>query len=546
MKTYRNAWIALAWVVMLASPMPARGQKFRPDDPVRVDPDQQPVARPNPVGELSQIVDFLQNTFQNRAKGAIVPAENINTLGEVPDSSWFTNRMGLQVMTIEDLVRGPDQGAGPDTSRGWVIISAKTQGVTPGFQIRDGRGDVYFIKFDPLTNPQMATSSEVICTKLFHAMGYNVPENYLAFVRQDDIRIDPQAQVKDETGRDRPMNEKDVDNIFSRVALRMDGSVQVVASRGLPGEPMGPYLYRGVRGDDPNDIFPHENRRELRGLRLFAAWLNHDDSRSINSGTFFISQGDKGYLKHYLMDFGSCLGSGSVRIQGRRAGYEYKIEWTPILRAALSLGLWDRKWRHIPYPDFPSIGRFEARNFEPELWRPEYPNQAFERMRNDDAFWAVRILMRFTDEMIRAVVKTGRYDDKAAEEYLIQTLIKRRDKIVHHYLAEINPLDSFRVTDSPSGAALAFTNLGEQAGVAGAGAYAYQWFRFDNRSEKSDPIGAPQSVSSASIPVPRDDAPYLMVRISTTAKECPKWKKSLDVFIRQSPEKQIVGIERTP
>jgi hypothetical protein len=309
---------------------------------------------------------------------------------------------------------------------------------------------------------------------------------------------------------------------------------------------MGPFLYRGVRSDDPNDIFPHENRRELRGLRVFAAWLNHDDSRSINSGTFFVSQGDQGYIKHYLMDFGSSLGSGSIRIQSRRAGYEYKIEWSPILKAALSLGIWDRKWRHIPYPDFPSIGRFEANYFKPELWRPEYPNPAFERMRNDDAFWAVRILMRFTDDLIRAAVKTGRYDDKAAEEYLIQTLIKRRDKIVRHYLGEINPLDSFRVTDSPSGAALEFTNLGEQAEVGKAEAYKYQWFRFDNQKNEADPIGAAQSTSSASIPVPREDTPYLMVRISTTAKECPKWMKNVDVFIRQSTEKQIVGIDRTP
>ena len=51
---------------------------------------------------------------------------------------------------------------GPDMSKTWKIIDAKTEGATPGFTIRDGRGDMYLIKLDPYYWRQMATSTEVI------------------------------------------------------------------------------------------------------------------------------------------------------------------------------------------------------------------------------------------------------------------------------------------------------------------------------------------------------------------------------------------------
>ena len=91
------------------------GAKFRSDDPLGVDADQLPIPVPNSV-RLSQVFDFVENSFGRRPKKkeVILPAENVNTLGEVPDSSWFSNRMGKKVMTIEELVRGPNQRAGPD------------------------------------------------------------------------------------------------------------------------------------------------------------------------------------------------------------------------------------------------------------------------------------------------------------------------------------------------------------------------------------------------------------------------------------------------
>ncbi|MDA2937757.1 hypothetical protein MYX75_05775 [Acidobacteria bacterium AH-259-A15] len=539
-------------------------RKFRSDDPLMADPDRLPLPKPEPV-DLSQIYDFLENTFAHRPKKGeeITPAENVNTLGEVPDSSWFTNRMGPQLMTLEELVRGPDQVDGPDRSGPWLILGVKSEGVTPGFTIRDVRDDIYFIKFDPLKHPQLTTSTEVIATKFFYAFGYNVPENYLSFIRRQDLVISPDeghcglgCQIKrhqhpraifvDEEGKERLVTHADIDNIFQKVFQGADGRTPVIASRRLFGTPLGHFKYYGTRSDDPNDIFPHENRRELRGLRVFSAWLNHDDSRSINSLDMYVGEPEKGYVKHHLLDFGSCLGSGSIKVQSRRAGNEYMIEWGSTLKSALTLGIWDRPWRHVKYPEYPAVGRFEGDFFQPHLWRPEYPNPAFERMQMEDAFWAARIVMQFSDKMIRAVVRTGQILDAGAEEYVARTLIKRRDKIVRYYLAQVNPLDDFQLT-GVKGASLRleFENLGLKAGLAAASTYEYQWFRFDNELHSLESLGEVSSSKQPSFAAPDEQAAYLMVRIRTLSPEQPEWKKKVEVFIRNNSQRPtVVGIER--
>lgn len=517
-------------------------QKFLKDDPLWEDNDRIPINKPLKI-ELSQISDFLKNTFLYRPEGEIAESENINTLGEVPNSTWFTNRIGVRDMTIEELVRGPNTVDGPDLSR--IEISApKAEGITPGFTARDGRGDVYLFKFDPLDYPQMATSTEVISTKFFHAFGYHVPENYLIYVHPDDIQIAADAEVEhyDTT---RPMTRDDLNYLLRRVPRRPDGTVQVLASRFLEGTPLGPFVYIETRKDDANDVFPHENRRELRGLQVFSAWLNHDDSRSVNSLDTFIEEGERGYVRHHLIDFGSTLGSGSIEPQSRRGGNEYRFDGKPILKAGLSLGIWDREWRKIKYPNYPAIGNFESEYFQPDEWKPEYPNPAFERMQMQDAFWAAKIVQRFSEKMIRAIVKTGEITDSEAENYLAETLIKRRDKVVRYYLSLLNPLDRFEVSSNDH--SLRFQNLGLVERLAPDARYQYRWFRFDNATEKLEEIGSENTVSTPQIPIPQEQDPFLMVRIRTIAPGQPAWNQKVDVYLRNTFEREVpevVGIER--
>jgi hypothetical protein len=520
------------------------GQKFKSDDPLWEDPDQK-LPIPEPVERLlSKSLDLFQKTFTKPSDGQR-QAQNINTLGEVPDSSWFTNRMGRRVMSIEELVRGPNQGEGPDMSKPWTILGAKTVGITPGFRIRDARGDMYFIKLDPLNWPQMATSTEVIGTKFFYAFGYNVPENYLVHWFPE-YELDREAEVNWESGHEDVLSESYVKHVLRAVPVWPDRTIQVLASKLLPGAPIGPFDYQGVRVDDPNDLFPHEDRRELRGLRVFCAWLNHNDSDSVNTLDMFLGGDDGlGHVKHYLIDFGTVMGSGASQPHARRVGNEYYIELKPALKSAATFGIWDRPWRDVKYEEYPSVGRFESAYFEPSKWKPDYPNPAFEKMTPQDGLWATRTVMRFSDEMIRAIVETGEIDDPEAEDYVVATLIERRDKMVRYYLSLINPIDLFVVSNGPMGERLLeFVNLGTEAGLAEECQYEYRWHTFSNETGVEEPMGEPELSDLGPLRIPNDPAELLMLKLSTHCPEQPKWKSEVDVFLRNGPVPSLVGIER--
>ena len=534
--------VFLVALVALLPIRDARAQKFRADDPVWVDPDHLSIPRPGTI-ELSTSFDALQHSFGDKGESHAL-ASNVNTLGEVPDSSWFQNRLGRSEMSTEELVRGANTTAGPDTSRPWTVIAGKSSGITPGFTVRDGRGDMYFLKFDPIEYPHLSTAADVIVSKFFHAFGYHVPENFIVRFRRDQLEMAPHAYLI--KGHDRrPLTPESIDGILAGVPREADGSVRAVASRAVQGSPIGNRLFYGTRGDDPNDIFPHEDRRELRGLRVFSAWLNHDDSRANNSLDSYVTEGDRSYVKHYLIDFSSTLGSGSdaqrrIAPQNPRAGNEYVIEFEPMWKTLFSLGLWERGWRNVKYDELPEIGRLEAEFFHPHRWKPEYPNPAFVRMQPEDAFWATKLLARLSDEHIAALVETGEFNNPRAASLLTQTVIARKQKVLDYYLRQLSPLDEFDIDER----ALRFAHLGERHGLGAVAGYDYEWFSYDNGSDTETSLGPAGFGEVASIGVPASQSGFLLVRIRARSEEA-RWRQAVDVYLRNSDGSlQVVGIDR--
>jgi hypothetical protein len=322
----------------------------------------------------------------------------------------------------------------------------------------------------------------------------------------------------------------------------------------VPGTVVGQFRFTGTRSDDPNDIHPHERRRELRGMRVFAAWLNHDDARSINSIDTYVEDGGRRYIRHYLQDFGSNLGSGSTSAQQPRGGYEYLIEGDKIAKGLVTFGFWRRDWTKVQYPDNPSLGNIEAEFFQPWKWKTEYPQPAFDQMDDADAFWAARLASRFTDPVIRAIVATGELSDPKAAAYLTDVLIERRNKVVSYWISRTNPLDQFGVERAGTTTTLTFDNAAVRLQVAQPRAvYKLRWHALDNLSRQTRAVGSGLTLDGlrAEVPAaawgPADDtgARYAVAVIRTEHQTFPAWNRPVEVTLRdRAGVVDVVGIVR--
>lgn len=508
------------------------GRKFSLAPIKTSDPDNLHIPQPDEKEE-NQIWDIVDMTFfyqiekvldlnwsaRKVGKGLQLvsgrPADNVNRLDEVPNSSWYTNRHYHNRMTIEELKQGPDITAGPDQNGSWTIVAGKFEGGTTGFTIKDAKGDFYLLKFDPPEYQEMGSSAEVISTKILYACGYNVPQNTVAYFDPDILQIGETAKVE-EAGSKRAMTSADLEAMLAPLPRRADGKIRTMASKFVDGKPVGVWFYKGTRSDDPNDLVDHEHRRELRGLRSIGSWLNDADRRAANTLAVYTTDPETGnkYIKHYLIDMGSTLGSNNLFPHAPKYGNEYLVDPRTIALQYLTLGLYVKPWEfetgHFN-PQYPSVGYFESDIFDPGDWYPTYPNPAFEYATYRDAFWGAKLVMAFTDEDIRAIVEEAKMSNPAAREYLIRTLIERRDKIGRYWFERMNPLDKFEFEQTGRSLDLVFHDLAVDAGFASADDAQYVY----TMSHKKQGIHHQGVVSETRIPI-SDNGDGILDRILST------------------------------
>ncbi|HTE50525.1 MAG TPA: hypothetical protein VK698_06640 [Kofleriaceae bacterium] len=390
-------------------------------------------------------------------------AQSVNSLDEVPDSTWFTNRIGARDLSLDEIRSGPNQTGTPEDHKPWVIKSSKVGGVTVGFVIVDQRGVKYVLKFDDPVGPEMETAADVVLQRLLWACGFNVPEDYIVHFRREDLVRAPDASIKDPMGNETPMTEKFIDMQLAKINVGKDGSIRGLVSQFIPGVPIGGYKRDGVREDDPNDTIPHQLRRETRGLYAINSWLDHTDMKEDNTLDTYIEDPrnpDVHYVDHYLIDFGKGLGTQGYLNQRRWVGFTYLVDFGQMAASLFTLGLYHRPWEGRTSPDILGVGILESEKYDPSSWKTYTPSYfPFHDHDRFDGFWGAKILIRFTREQIRLAVEQGQFSDPRAVPYLTETLIQRQRKTARYWFALVNPLDRFEVSRGDRGARLCFEDL---------------------------------------------------------------------------------------
>jgi hypothetical protein len=493
----RRAWLVLG-LLSCAGEAP---RPFPLRDPLAIDTDIRPVAVPcrkDPTPKepdrttcapreyfspfaWDQIDDSLFRPLSNvLAVRLIGEAANANSLDEVADSAWFTNRIGVRPLTPQELALGacgPDDFLPTDVPKGgWLIDHGKDNGATPGFRVKvEGKGN-YLLKADESSQPERASAAAVIGAAIYHAAGFNTSCEQIVDVSREQLTLTPGLFTMDNKGIRHPFDEAALKNVLS-VTAHENGRSRLQASKWLDGLPLGPFRYVGVRDDDPNDVIPHEDRRELRGSRLLAAWLNHWDAREQNSMDMWLAVDAKnkrsspGYVRHYILDTSDVFGQTVPPHElGSRLGFAYVVDFGDLFTDLITFGLIEHAWDRVRLtPGREKFGYYSARDFDPEGWKPSYPNPAFVKMTERDGAWMARIIARFSEDDLRALIAIGHFSDPGDSEYLFEVLLARQKLLLARYLTRLSPVADVHV----DGAAICALDLARLRAVVPAARFRY-------------------------------------------------------------------------
>jgi hypothetical protein len=475
-------------------------------------------------------------------------ALGVNALDEVPDSTWFTNRIGIRDLTLDEVRTGPIEVGSPELHKPWTVRSTKTGGSEFGLMVTDARGVKFMLKFDRPGNVEQETAAHVIVGKLLWACGFNVTEDHVVLFRPEELVLAPDAKDHDSFGNKRPLGRGELDARLAGLGTAPDGRIRALASLWLAGKPLGGHPAEGVRVDDPNDRIPHQLRRDLRGAYAMFAWLDHVDVQESNFLDMWVEEGRWHYVKHYLLDFGKALGVMSTTDRNSRHGFEYVVDFAAMLRSLFTAGTVQRPWEGRAPSPRRGVGMFRAEDFDPGAWKPDSPAYVpFLTADRFDKFWGTKILIRLSREQIRAVVESARLSDPRAIDYLTDTLVARQRATARYWFDRVNPLDHFTAAPDGTGTSLCFDDLAlvYRLGPDGA-ATQYRITAYDAEARmRGVTVLARPDASGHACSGPLSLAPhdgYTILRIETAR---PGFSKQTFVHVARDPASgapRVVGI----
>jgi hypothetical protein len=407
-------------------------------------------------------------------------AKDVNQFEQVPDSSWFENRIGRHRLPFDVARTGAATDGGP-AAGALSIISGKLEGVSAGFVARDEAGQIWFVKMDHPAFPQLSTSAEVVASRLLWLAGYHVPSMHVLDIERSRLKLDPKARRKDGYNRSVPLTQERLDALLANTNPDAQGRIRMLFSKKPEGDVLGPFSYRGRRVDDWNDQIDHEHRRSLRGLWLFSAWVNNTDTKDANTlDVFRPTRGKRGVVDHYLIDFGDSFGATGLGEKVAVEGWTNLFDWNEVLKNFFSFGFRVPGYLEMVRSPYRSVGLFEGKKFNPEAWTPAQPNWAFDQRTEADVFWAASILARIQPEHIRAAVEAGFYSEPGAKDTIVKVLLARREKLLVYGMRGFLELDRPRL----DGERLRFDDLRALGGMKALGTIKYRVYW--NRTRRID------------------------------------------------------------
>ena len=314
-------------------------------------------------------------------------------------------------------------------------------------------------------------------------------------------------------------------NVPKKAIVYSNGK-RAVATAPVEGEPIGTFKFWGRRHDDKNDRIPHEHRRELRGLHVFAALLGLNQMCEKSTlDTFIKSDGDMGYVKHSLVYLG-------------RSPRKAEKIFSPI-----PLDPVESQWSEN------QTKKGDASSFNPKTWQTSCVNPAFLYTSKLDGFWASRILLNFSDDLLASIVDQAKFTDPKVQKQMLDELIDRRDKLVNYWFSRVNPLDNFVLTNNNNGGfSVTFDDLATKAKIAGSSSTVYEyrlrtatgdnilshWFETNDTTATISPAIA-QKMGGGLI---------YMMQIKAKRGGSKWWGPSVNVFVQKTDQTKIIGLRR--
>ncbi len=212
--------------------------------------------------------------------------------------------------------------------------------------------------------------------------GKTIPEKDLATFIYKNPKLEHPELVE---GNFNEENEERIDYIVTKEA-QIQESTDAVR--------VGPWSY--------ND-FDHQHYREVRGLVLFAAWLNWYDARFDNNRLLIMpDENGEDHVKFYLNDVGSVLGKVVREVHAFQNS-------------------------HGDLENFPD--RFTTRRagkFRFKKFRVMDKNLAFRNSTIDDVVWMAKLILRLSPEQIEQALKGSGFSQTEVKGFL-DKILSRRD-----------------------------------------------------------------------------------------------------------------------